>query len=103
MIVSRIFAVISAALLVGSVALALLGPPNLPLAHGLFMLDHDALTRLQGLQQHMPAWLWTWLMAPVLSRPDWLLPAALGLICAGVSATFAARPAAPHKKRGWRS
>jgi hypothetical protein len=33
-------------------------------------------------------WLWTEVLLPVLVRPAWLLPAGLGLICAGLSFTL---------------
>jgi hypothetical protein len=100
-IISRIFAVVAASLLVGAVALATLGPADLALAHGLYLLDHDVLTKLQSAQAHLPAWFWTWGVMPLLSRPVWLLPTALGLVCAGISATFVSRPT--EQKRGWRS
>ena len=41
MIAQRILAVLAAMFLVGAVALATLGPPEVPLGQALFMIDHD--------------------------------------------------------------
>lgn len=41
MIARRILAVLSAILLVGAIALAMLGPPEVPLGQAIFMVDHD--------------------------------------------------------------
>ena len=41
MIAQRILAVVAAMFLVGAVAVAMLGPPEVPLGQLLFMIDHD--------------------------------------------------------------
>jgi hypothetical protein len=97
----RILAVISAIFLVGSVALATLGPPSVPLGQLLLMLDHDLTAALSnGLEQHLATWMWSDLVMPLLARPAWLLPAAFGLICAGVAFSVPARKPAgrPHRR-----
>lgn len=100
MIAQRVFAVLAAALLVGAVALATLGPPGLPLGQLIFMLDHDVMQSLQnGIEQHVAAWLWRNGAVPILVRPAWLLPAALGLICAGVALSFSNRKPARRSHR----
>ena len=38
-------------------------------------------------------------MTALVARPFWLLPAALGLICAGAAATAASGPAANNSRR----
>ncbi len=54
MIAQRVFAVLSAMLLVGAVALAMLGPPEVPLGQVLFMIDHDLMNALHsGIEQHV--------------------------------------------------
>jgi hypothetical protein len=97
----RILAVIAAIFLVGSVALATLGPPSVPLGQLLLMLDHDLTEGLRsGMEQHLATWIWQDLVMPVLVRPAWLVPAALGLICAGVAFTVSGRKPAgrPHRR-----
>jgi hypothetical protein len=97
----RILAVIAAIFLVGSVALATLGPPGVPLGQLLLMLDHDLAAAMQdGIEQHLAAWMWSDLVVPLLARPAWLVPAALGLICAGVAFSVPARKPAgrPHRR-----
>ncbi len=92
MIIQRALAVLAAVLLVGAVALAALGPPNVPLGAALFMLDHDVLASVESaLQAHLSRWMWSGLVMPLLMRPAWLLPAAVGLVCAGVSLTLTNR------------
>lgn len=68
--IARALAILSAVLLVGSVALATLGPPELPLGQALFLLDHGFMDTLQEtLEQHLPDWLWTGVVVPLLLRP----------------------------------
>lgn len=100
MIAQRVFAVVAAILLVGSVALATLGPPGLPLGQLIFMLDHDVMQTLRaGIEQHLAAWLWRNGAVPVLVRPAWLVPASLGLICAGAAVSFSNRKPARRSHR----
>ena len=89
MIAQRILAILSAALLVGAVAVALLGPPGLPLGQALLQLDHTLLDVMRSAVERISApWIWTEIVLPVLARPAWLPPAALGLICGGLSLTL---------------
>lgn len=100
MIVQRIFAVLAAALLVGAVALATLGPPALPLGQVIFMLDHDVMAALRsGIEGHVAGWLWRAVVMPVLVRPAWLVPASLGLICAGTALSLSNRKPAHRSHR----
>jgi hypothetical protein len=88
-IAKRILAVLAAMLLVGAVALATLGPPEVPLGQVMLMVDHDLTEGLHnGTERYLAVWIWEWLISPLLLRPAWLLPAALGLICAGISFTL---------------
>jgi hypothetical protein len=97
-IAQRIFAVLAAMLLVGAVALAMLGPPSVPLGQALFMVDHDLMDALHsGVERHLSSWLWESAAVPLMLRPAWLLPAALGLICAGVSLTLSTRKKSTHR------
>ena len=100
MIAQRVLAILSAALLVGSVALATLGPPDVPLGQALFMLDHDSTASwLRGLEHGLPAWMWNGICTPMLLRPVWLIPAGLGLLCCGASLTLASRTQAQRSHR----
>jgi hypothetical protein len=97
----RILAVISAILLVGSVALATLGPPSVPLGQLLLMIDHGLTEALRsGIEQHLAAWIWSDMAVPLMVRPAWLVPAALGLICAGAAFSVSGRKTAsrPHRR-----
>jgi hypothetical protein len=94
-IAQRILAVLSALMLIGAFALATLGPPGVPLGHVLFTLDTPV---MDWLQQHCADWIWHNLVVPLLLRPAWLLPAALGLILAGAAVTLASRPQT-HRSR----
>lgn len=92
MILQRILAIISAMLLVGSVALALLGPPAATLGQSLFLLDQDIVAGMQTwLALHLGGWIWDMLVLPFLQRPVWLGPASLGLICAGLALSVSSR------------
>ena len=92
MIAQRTLAVLSAILLVGSVALATLGPPGVPLGQMLFMVDHDLMDRMHRfIAGTMTDWVWSELTVPLLLRPAWLVPASVGLICAGVAVSLSNR------------
>ena len=96
----RILAVIAAVFLVGAVALATLGPPEVPLGQLLFMIDHDGMNRVQGWVLHwLGSWVWRFAVSPILVRPAWLLPASLGLVCVGISVTLSARKPAHRSHR----
>jgi hypothetical protein len=101
-IARRILAILSAALLVSAVAVALLAPPGMPLGQALLAVDHRVLNRLQSdVERFLTPWLWTEVILPVLVRPAWLPPAALGLICAGLSLTLPSgrRAERPRQRR----
>ena len=54
MIAQRIFAILAAALLVGAVAVAMLGPPDVPLGQMVFMIDHDLMNAMRsGIEKHL--------------------------------------------------
>lgn len=101
MTLQRILAILSAILLVGAVALATLGPPSVPLGQVLLMIDHDLTETLRtGIEQHLAAWMWSDVALPMLVRPAWLVPASLGLVCAGAAFSVARRKPAgrPHRR-----
>jgi hypothetical protein len=88
-IAQRILAILSAALLVGAVAVALLAPPGMPLGQALLRIDHTMLDVLRSAVERVFApWMWTEVVLPVLARPAWLPSAALGLICGGLCVTL---------------
>ena len=96
----RILAVLSAMLLVGAVALAMLGPPEVPLGQMLFLIDHDLMDAVHRfIGTHLAAWLWDYLILPVMLRPAWLVPAGLGLICGGMSLSLSTRKSAHRSHR----
>ncbi len=100
MIVQRILAVLAASLLVGAVALAMLGPPDMPLGAALFLIDHDLVHAFQGgIQAHFDQWMWDDVVLPFLVRPVWLLPAFLGLVLAGLSLTLSNNQRRPQRSQ----
>jgi len=97
-IAQRILAVLAAMFLVGAAALAMLGPPSVPLGQALFMLDHDLMDALHsGIEKHVSAWLWDNLVMPIMLRPAWMAPAAMGLILGGVSLSLSTRKKSAHR------
>jgi len=91
-IAQRTLAVLSAMLLVGAAALAMLGPPAVPLGQVLFMIDHDLMEGVHGfVGSHLANWLWDYAAVPLMMRPAWLVPAGLGLILGGASLSLSTR------------
>jgi hypothetical protein len=92
--------VLAAMLLVGAVALAMLGPPGVPLGQALFMVDHDLMEAVHTfIGTHMATWLWDYLVVPLMLRPAWLVPAALGLLCGGMSLSLSTRKSTHRSHR----
>jgi len=99
-IAQRILAVLAAMLLVGAVALAMLGPPGVPLGQALFMVDHDLMEAVHTfIGTHLATWLWDYLVVPLMLRPAWLVPAALGLLCGGMSLSLSTRKSTHRSHR----
>lgn len=100
MIVQRIFAILSAILLVSAVAMATLGPQSISLGQAIFMLNHHGLDSLvTWSNKALGAWAWRGMIQPMLVRPVWLLPASAGIICAGLSMSFSNRKSPHHSHR----
>jgi hypothetical protein len=92
---AKIFTVLAAMMLVGSLALATLLPPDMSLHEALHTIDamradHVQLAVMTGLGKGV----WDAAAVPLLLRPVWLMPLCLGLICAGaaLSCSFQATP-----------
>jgi len=99
-IAQRILAVLAAMLLVGAVALAMLGPPGVPLGQALFMVDHDLMEAVHTfIGTHLATWLWDYLVVPLMLGPAWLVPAALGLLCGGMSLSLSTRKSTHRSHR----
>ncbi len=70
---------IAALLLAAGLVLALLPGWDTPLGEALFRYDPAILNTAQaGIQRHVSPALWDRGMLPLLERPAWVLPAALG-------------------------
>ncbi len=96
----RILAVLAAIFLVGSVGLATLGQPELPLGQMLFMVDSGFMNALEtGTKNYLSPWIWTYVEVPLLVRPAWLIPACIGIIFAGLAVTLTPRRGAPRPRR----
>jgi hypothetical protein len=99
--ISKVFAILSAGMLVAAVAVATLAPENLSLGAVLNQLNSSWPRGLQlWLRGHGMGWGWDNFLLPLLQRPAWLVPTALGMICAGGAATWRP-PGAPrsHHRR----
>jgi hypothetical protein len=97
---TRVFAVISAFCLVVAFAIGSLFPPGLSLGEMISMVDHAMLVALQNfVRVHVSEWLWTSIAVPILLRPAWLTPTALGLVAAGVAVSLGTRQGAPRSRR----
>lgn len=93
---ARLFAVFAALLLVASIAIGTLMPPGITLGQALALMDRAGPA---WLREHSNAWLWNWLEVPFMVRPLWLIPAFLGLICAGMATTLNLGDASPRRRR----
>ncbi len=99
-IVSRIFTVLAAALLVVTFGLIVLAPYDMPLVQGVTAFDPALLERAHDLIER---WLghavWAVVVTPVLARPIWLIPLSLGMVCVGVATTTNGPPATHRTRR----
>ena len=87
-ILPRLFAVLAAVLLVGSVALAALLPADISLTQALAALDETAPDHLREvIFRALGHGVWQTVFHPLLVRPVWLIPVSLGLICIGGALT----------------
>ena len=94
----RVFAVLAALLLIGAAVMAATGPDGLSLADAVSVVDVMAVFRFQEFAlHHWPHWIWDGFAMPWLLRPAWLVPASLGIVCAGLAASLAGRT--PVKRR----
>lgn len=98
--VQRAFSLLAALLLVGAFALAVLGPQDLTLGQGLLLLDHTLLARARSsiVGTLSQGW-WDRVAVPLLVRPAWLVPAAIGVICGGVALTLGGGSAPRTRRR----
>ena len=100
MIASRILAVLAAALFVGSVALATVGPGMVSLGAALTWLAGDGIDNLHNwVVRFLGPWTWNYIAQPLLIRPAWLPFASLGLVCAGVAVSLSGRDATRRSHR----
>ena len=95
LLASRICTSLAACFLLLAFAVAALGPAGLSLGAAVYRLDDGLLGRLY---HNCPALLWQRAVLPLLARPAWVLPAALGILCSGLAIT-AARPFGPGVRR----
>ena len=80
--------VIAAGFLVAAFALAITIPPEAPLAAVLALLDPLLPGHIHGvIAAYLPPWVWNDVTLPLLLRPAWLLPAALGIVFGGAALT----------------
>jgi hypothetical protein len=96
----RILAVLAAVLFVGAVGLATVGPQMVSLGGVLAYFNADAEVGMHNwLVRVLGPWAWNYVANPMLLRPAWLPPGALGLVLAGVALTLPARDATRRSHR----
>ena len=93
---SRIFAVLAAVFLVAAVAIFALTPLGMTLGQAVLQLDRTA---LDWARSSSAPWVWNAIEMPFLLRPRWLIPACLGLVCAGVAGSFNFRTSTTRQRR----
>ncbi len=97
---AKVFAVLSAVMLVGAVAVGTLGPPDMTLAEALVRLDHDSFLAAEAyVRAQVSNWLWDGPVTALLARPVWLVPAAAGLLLGGGALTVVQSHKAPTSRR----
>lgn len=93
MIAARVFAVLACIALVAAFGTASLLPPDMPLGQFVISIAPGLLARWRDATLHgIAPLLWPAVEAPVLARPVWVVPAAVGLVSAGLSLTLWPRP-----------
>jgi hypothetical protein len=99
-IVQRAFAVAAAVFFVLAVAAATFGAEALTLGQTLSLLDPGLADKLLSwTTRAFGPWTWTSLEQPLLVRPAWLLPAACGIICTGLSLSLSNRKSTHRSHR----
>jgi hypothetical protein len=100
----RILAVLAALLFICAFSLAIMAGPDLPLGQAIGLLQRGALGAIENtLRGMLGPWVWSNVMVPMLLRPVWLLPAALGLLAAGTAASVASSRGSTRSRRSRRS
>jgi hypothetical protein len=96
-IAERVLAILASVFFVIAFALAALLPPTTSLFRVAALLDDHIMPRLQTLvREDVSEWAWRSLFVPVLQRPGWLLPLAIGLVLAGAALSVSSRRRARH-------
>jgi hypothetical protein len=96
----RALAVLAAALFVGAVGLATVGPEMVTLGAALSYLSANAEVTLHNwLVRVLGVWAWDYVGGPLLIRPAWLPLGSLGLICAGMALSWPPRDATRRSHR----
>ena len=99
MIAARILAVVAALLFVLAFALALMLPAELPLGQAVATVDQHWVAALQdAVRKGVPDWVWVNLVVPMLLRPAWLLPVAMGMVTGGAAVSLATRRSAGRSR-----
>jgi hypothetical protein len=99
-IVQRAFAIAAAVFFVAAVAAATFGSGSMSLGQALYLLDATVVDKLLSwANRAIGPWVWGSLLQPLLVRPAWLLPAAAGIICTGLSLSLSNRKSTHRSHR----
>jgi len=103
-ILARILSVLAAAFLVMAFAIASIWPPDTLLKTLIDMADAGFVPALQKfVAAQLPSWAWTDVAWPLLQRPAWLLPTAVGLVFFGGAISLSGPKGSRTRPRRWRS
>ena len=103
MIIARILSVLAAIFLVSAFAVASIWPPETPLKSLMSMADPGFLPDFQSfMTANLPDWAWTDMAWPLLQRPAWLLPTAIGLVLFGGAISLSGPKGSRQRPKRWR-
>jgi hypothetical protein len=99
-LISRIFSVLAATMVVAAFSLIVLAPSSMSLVQGLAQLDPELPRRLQlGTEHALGKIVWVRIFLPLLVRPVWLVPTCLALLFGGLAASTGAPTQSPRSTR----
>jgi hypothetical protein len=102
-IAARILSVLAAIFLVTAFAVASIWPPDMLLKSLIDLATPDFVPQMQQfISANLPPWAWTDVTWPLLQRPAWLLPTAIGLVFFGGAISLSGPKGSRTRPRRWR-
>ena len=96
----RVLSVLAASALVLAFTLAITLPPSATLAQLVMWWSPHGLAGLESFMlRNLPDWAWRSVVVPMLTRPCWLLPVDVALVCGGIAVTIVLRRGRTAERR----